>query len=59
MTGRRRQPKDGSFQDTLTLTIADAVEAAAEAADDAGVATYQTVPGKSGLRVVFMAARRR
>ena len=57
MTGRRRQPKDGSFQDTLTLTIADAVEAAAEAADDAGVATYQTVPGKSGLRVVFMAAR--
>ena len=57
MTGRRRQPKDGSFQDTLTLTIADAVEAATEAADDAGVATHQTVPGKSGLRAVFMAAR--
>ena len=57
MTGRRRQPRDCSLQDTLTLTIADAVEAGAAAADDAGAAAHQTVSGRSGLGAVFAAAR--
>lgn len=56
MTGRRRQRRDGNPYDPLALTIADAVKAASDAADEAGLAAPHTVSGRSGIGAVFAAA---
>lgn len=56
MAGRRPR-RIGDEHDTLRDILSDAVEAASEAADDAGLVAYHVVPGRSGLGAVFAAAK--